>query len=223
MRKVLLARPGSLGLTPQDRLGLLICDAGATADEECCSSGLKNDAPGVVRDHGLNRMLRPGARNSHTAGWGSGRQRSRRSLEHRWLSRSRRCLGRPPHCRRSRLSPLCRSRQLLDPVTRMAKIVPQFRPAARRPALLLGKSTRPMRKLTQLISYPNNVHSAGGFGSPLVEDPETGVDWGLEKSPGPRLSTRGYKSGRRFSYSCEVPMPFIRLPAFIPVPLLFML
>jgi hypothetical protein len=165
MRKVLLARPGSLGLTPQDRLGLLICDAGATADEECCSSGLKNDAPGVVRDHGLNRMLRPGARNSHTAGWGSGRQRSRRSLEHRWLSRSRRCLGRPPHCRRSRLSPLCRSRQLLDPATRMAKIVPQFRPAARRPALLLGKSTRPKRKLTQLISYPNNVHSAGRFGS----------------------------------------------------------
>src|SRR5580698_9187125 len=53
MRKVLLARPGSLGLTPQDRSGLLICDTGASADEECCSSGLKNDAPGVVRTTGL--------------------------------------------------------------------------------------------------------------------------------------------------------------------------
>jgi hypothetical protein len=151
MRKV-LARRGSLGLTPQDRSGLLICDAGATADEECCSSGLKNDPLGVVRDHGLNRIVRPQARNCHTVGWRSGRRKSRQSLENCWLSRSRHCLGCPPHCRRSRLSPLCRSRQLFHPATRIAKIVPQFRPAARRPALLLGKSTRPKRMLTQLIS-----------------------------------------------------------------------
>ena len=100
--------------------------------------------------HGLNRIARLRARNSHTVGWGSGRRKSRQSLENYWLSRSHHCWGCPPHCRRSRLSPLYRLRQLLAPA-RMVMTVPQLGGWIGRLALR-GKPTRPRRLSTELIS-----------------------------------------------------------------------
>ena len=56
-----------------------------------------------------------------------------------------------------------------------------------------------------------------------MEDPETGDGgWKISGSTPVGLH-EGTSLAGAFSYSCEVPMPFIRLPAFIPVPLLFML
>ena len=80
---------------------------------------------GLVHHMRLNRIARLRARNSHTVGWGSGRRKSRQFLENYWLSRSHHCWGCPPHCRRSRLSPLYRLRQLLAPA-RMVMTVPQL-------------------------------------------------------------------------------------------------